>query len=62
MIAHFTALTTQTPRKNKIYPHISSIFTEKKSAKNKYKAENETENEMKYELQIGTKCSPGREE
>ena len=47
VIASFTALTTQNPRRNKIYSHISSIIPEKESnQRTSDKVENETTNKQ----------------
>ena len=45
MIASFTALNTQNPRRNKIYSHLSSIIPGKEPAKeHETKLENEVTN------------------
>ena len=44
MIASFTALNTQNPRRNKIYSHLFSIIPEKEPAKEQ---ETKLENEVK---------------
>ena len=45
MIASFTALNTQNPRRNKIYSHLFSIITGKEPAKeHETKLENEVIN------------------
>ena len=43
VIRHTTVLTTQTPGRNKIYSHISSIFTEGEAKRSNDKVVNETE-------------------
>ena len=59
MIASFTALNTQNPRRNKIYSHLFSIFPGKEPAK---EHETKLDNEVTEQTSQKNSTNQGKEE